>query len=197
MFAYIKGKFHLNTPSEVVIDAQGIGYRLFISLQTYGEIKNKSEGMLHTHLHIKEDAHTLYGFYTKHELDVFLHLISISGVGPNTALLVLSSFSSKELEYVIIEQNVDKLKTVKGIGKKTAERIILELKDKLGKNSDTEHLKIIQGSHNTMHEEALSALVTLGFQKSVAQKSIALYLRKNTEDQSVEEIIKFVLKQSR
>ena len=185
-------------PTYVLIDVGGIGYHVKISLQTYAAIKDQEQLRLLTYLHIKEDAHTLYGFKEEHEKRLFLLLTSINGVGPSTGLMILSSLSSAEIEQAILSADVATIQAVKGIGTKTAQRIILELKDKIGKSStgeSTAPLGFLNGG-NKIREEALQALVTLGFPKAVAEKNIALVLKKTGGTISLEELIKASLKTS-
>jgi holliday junction DNA helicase RuvA len=197
MIAYLKGKLAHKDPTFVIIDIAGVGYQVKISLQTYSQIKDEELIMLLTYLHIKEDAHTLYGFREENEKKLFLHLISISGVGPNTALLILSSLSSAELETAILHEDARLIQNVKGVGAKTALRIILELKDKIKKESFGEvgaQIPAFASPNNKIKEEALQALLTLGFQRPVAEKNIATVLKKSGPDISLEELIKASLK---
>lgn len=199
MIAYLKGKLAYKDPTFVIIDINGVGYQVKISLQTYSTLKDEEHCMLLTYLHIKEDAHTLYGFKEETEKKLFLHLLSISGVGPNTALMILSSLSSEELEVAIIQGDVRVIQGVKGVGIKTAQRIILELKDKVGKESSFDTSTLGKGfdvSHTNLKEEALQALVTLGFPKAAAEKNIATVLKKTGANISLEELIKASLKTS-
>jgi Holliday junction DNA helicase RuvA len=168
-----------------------------ISLQTYTQIKDEEQIMLLTFQHIKEDAHTLYGFKEESEKKLFLNLISISGVGPNTALMILSSLSSEELEHAIIQEDVRTIQNVKGVGIKTAQRIILELKDKITKEasgSSSIQSSAFGKTSNKIKEEALQALLTLGFPKLAAEKNIAAVLKKSASEISLEELIKASLK---
>jgi Holliday junction DNA helicase RuvA len=197
MFAYIEGSLVVREPAFVVIDVGGIGYELKITLSTYSVLKNMSRVKLYTYAHIKEDSHTLYGFIDQSEKSLFMALISISGVGPATGIMILSSLSPEEIQRAIINENVSAIQSVKGVGAKTAQRIILELKDKLAK----ENLVAKSGqnylvSHNSLQEEALSALVTLGINKNVAEKAIYNNLKNADKDITVEELIKRVLKSS-
>lgn len=197
MIAYLKGKLAYKDPTYVIIDIAGVGYQVKISLQTYSQIKDEELVMLLTYLHIKEDAHTLYGFKEENEKKLFLHLISISGVGPNTALMILSSLSSAELENAILHEDARIIQNVKGVGAKTAQRIILELKDKIKKDSFGEagtQIAAFASPNNKIKEEALKALLTLGFQRPVAEKNIATVLKKTGPDISLEELIKASLK---
>ena len=172
MIAYLKGSLARKTPGFVWIEAGGVGYEVRISLQTFSALPEDGEVSLFTHFHVREDAQLLYGFKSEGEKNIFLHLISISGVGPNTALMVLSSLSVEELHHALVNQDVAVIKAVKGIGQKTAERIILELKDKLSLEGSAESSNIPSFSNNTLRQEALSALSTLGFTKSAAEKGI-------------------------
>ena len=195
MFAYINGKLAHKEPTFVIIDIQGVGYEIKVSLHTYGQIKDQENCKLFTYFHVKEDAQTLYGFGNMRERTLFLQLISISGVGPSTGLMVLSSLSPEEVEHAILSEDVRSIQAVKGIGAKTAQRIILELKDKIGKNQAESSLQggIISGTH-AIRNEALTALVTLGINKVAAQKTIDKIL-KNTDGQvSLENLIKLALK---
>jgi holliday junction DNA helicase RuvA len=198
MIAYIDGKLAHKDPTYVIIDVNGIGYQIKISLSTFSSLPAGERCRLHTYLHIKEDAHTLYGFTSVAEKEVFLHLISISGVGPNTGLMILSSLSVEEVQQAIVREDVRTIQHVKGIGAKTAQRIILELKDKMKKEAfATDMLAAPTASaHNTNRAEALSALVTLGFAKNVAEKTLDAIIKREGRDLTVEELIKFALKSS-
>ena len=190
MITHVKGKLVEKNPAFVVIDCNGIGYLLRISLHTYSQIGDSELCMLYTHLSIKEDAHTLFGFSEREERELFRHLISVSGVGPNTAQMILSSLSPADAQQAIIAENVSLLKSVKGIGGKTAQRIILDLKDKLAKQGIVVDKSITQ--HNTTREEALSALTMLGFSKNAIEKVIDKELQDGALE--VEELVKRVLK---
>lgn len=197
MFAYIEGSLVVCEPAFVVIDVGGIGYELKITLGTFSAIKSMSKVKLFTYSHIKEDSYTLYGFIDQSEKNLFMALISISGVGPATGVMILSSLSPQEIQQAILTDNAPVIQSVKGVGAKTAQRIILELKDKLLK----ENLVVSTGqnylvSHNSLQEEALSALVTLGINKNVAEKAIINNLKNADNDLTVEELIKRVLKSS-
>jgi Holliday junction DNA helicase RuvA len=196
MIAYLSGRLVYKDPTYVIIDVGGIGYQVKISLQTYSTLKDEEQIRLLTFLHIKEDAHTLYGFKEEAEKRLFLLLISITGVGPNTGLIILSSLSTAEIEHAILSGDVATIQAVKGIGTKTAQRIILELKDKVGKsgNSDLSTPLGFLKTSNKVREEALQALITLGFQKAVAEKNIALILKKTNGEISLEDLIKASLK---
>jgi Holliday junction DNA helicase RuvA len=197
MIAYLKGKLVHKDPTYVIIDISGVGYHVKISLQTYSKIKDEEHIMLLTYLHIKEDAHTLYGFKEEVEKKLFLNLTSISGVGPSTGLMILSSLDAEELENAIATEDYKTIQNVKGVGAKTAQRIVLELKDKIRKDSQLDPNHISTGfikTNNKIREEALQALITLGFPKSSAEKNIAAVLKKTGMDISLEELIKASLK---
>jgi len=195
MIAYIDGKLTFKDPTHVIVECNGIGYQIKISLSTYSSLKEGERCKLLTYLHIKEDAHTLFGFSEASEKKLFMDLISISGVGPTTALMVLSSLSPSELQHAIINEEVRIIQNVKGIGAKTAQRIILELKDKMKKAS------LVPGakdnavfSHNTVRNEALSALVTLGIPRNIAEKNVDAVLKREGDQILVEQLIKLALK---
>ena len=196
MIAYIDGKLTLKDPTFVIIDVGGVGYQIKVSLNTYSSLPAGERCRLHTFLHIKEDAHTLYGFNTVAEKELFLLLISISGVGPNTGLMILSSLSVEEVQQAIVREDVRTIQHVKGIGAKTAQRIILELKDKVKKDVMLSEVGTPAATHNTNRAEALSALVTLGFAKNVAEKTLDSIIKREGGSLSVEELIKFALKSS-
>ena len=190
MITHIKGRLVEKTPTYVVIDCQGIGYKLHISLQTFSNIKEEN-CLLFTHLSVKEDSHTLYGFLDENERSLFRNLISVSGVGPSTAQIVLSTFSANETRQYIISADVAALQSVKGIGGKTAQRIIIDLKDKLGKGIASNDIPLYQD--NDLRNQALSALVALGFSKKIAEQKVDKILRDNSEDISVEALVKAAL----
>lgn len=192
MIAQIKGRLVEKTPTYVIIDCGGVGYQLNISLHTYSNLGDDEDCKLFTHLVVREDAHLLYGFGDKPEREIFLMLISVSGVGAASAMMIISSLSPAEVQQAILEGDVNRLKSVKGIGNKTAQRIIIDLKDKLGK-ADLE-LEFSGMQRNTLKDEALSALVMLGFAKNVAEKEINKILKAEGEATSVEALIKSVLK---
>ena len=194
MINFITGLFEEKEPTQVIIQVNGIGYEIKISLITYGQIKALDEGRLYTHFHVKEDSQTLYGFYDLSEKSRFRDLIGISGVGPSTALMVLSSLSAEELQSAVINAQIKVIQSVKGIGGKTAERIILELKDKFKKESLVENAIDLSGeSNNTLRAQALSALTTLGIGKPAAEKTVDQIMSEH-ESLRLEELIKFALK---
>lgn len=195
MIAYIKGKMALKEPTHLIIDVNGLGYHVNISLNTFSEIKDKEEVFVHTYLHVKEDSHTLYGFHSESEKAMFLDLLSISGIGPNTALMIQSSLSASELKQAIVSEDVKTIQSVKGVGGKTAQRVILELKDKIKKEGLYEESeKNTSGGYNTIKNEALSALMTLGINKNAAEKSIDAILKNSGNTITLEELIKLSLK---
>lgn len=194
MIAYIEGKLVHKEPAFIIIDVNGIGYQIKISLNTFIAVKDTETAKLHTYLHIKEDAHTLYGFYDIREKDIFLHLISISGVGPGTALMISSSLNVEELKKAIVNGDVNTIQKIKGIGAKTAQRIIIELKDKLIKEGVAFEENIVAPHYNTMKTEALTALTTLGIAKNIAEKSIESILKNSSNSITLEELIKQALK---
>lgn len=197
MIAYLKGKLAYKDPTHVIIEVQGIGYEVKISLHTYTALGEREDCRLFTYLHIKEDAHTLYGFQELSEKKMFLDLISINGVGPGTGLMILSSLNPDELQQAIVHEEVKTIQGVKGIGAKTAQRIILELKDKM-KKGESPYISSTNAapSHNTVRSEALSALVTLGINRGVAEKNLDTILKKHQGMITLEELIKLALKNS-
>lgn len=192
MYSYVEGKLVEKKPTYVIIDVNGIGYQVHISLYTYAQVGKEEKCKLYTHFVVREDAQLLYGFFSKNERKLFVNLISVSGVGANTARLILSSMSPDEVYSTIVGGNTSALQAVKGIGGKTAQRIIIDLKDKL-ENVDISS-ENVAFEHNTKKEEALSGLVVLGFNKNQASKAIDKILNLEKDDLSVEELIKNVLK---
>lgn len=192
MYEFISGKVEELSPAHIIIDNNGIGFLVNISLQTYSSLANHNECKLYIKEIIREDTHDLYGFFTTHERNIFRHLISVSGVGANTARMILSSLSPQELEIAISTADVNALKKIKGIGLKSAQRIIVELKDKIT-NSKTETGDIFASQNNTIKDEALSALVMLGFNKQPASKAIDAILSAPGAH-SVESVVKNALK---
>jgi Holliday junction DNA helicase RuvA len=191
MIDYIKGAITEITPTFIIIENEGIGYFISISLSTFTRLEGKKEYKILVHEVIREDSYQLFGFADKEERDIFRLLISVSGVGSNTARMMLSSLSPAEIEKAIIGSDVNILKSVKGIGLKTAQRIIVDLKDKVGKQAGTG--EIFKFTDNTKREEALSALVMLGFAKSTVLKVLDKIIREEKE-LTVEDIIKRALK---
>ena len=191
MFDYFEGQITELTPTYLVLELNGIGYLLHISINTYSALKAESKERIFVHQIIKEDAHLLYGFLSKKEREVFRLLISVSGIGSNTARMILSTLTPEETAQAIAKENVRALQNIKGIGAKTAQRMIIELKDKMLKIQGFEQNS--NSTNNTIIEEALSALVMLGFQKIQVEKAISQILKEEKE-LSVEELIKKALK---
>lgn len=192
MIAHIDGKLVTKTPTYVVIDCGGVGYAINISMNTFEQIAAGERLKLHTHLVIKEDSHTLYGFFDDAERQLFIQLISVSGVGPNTARLMLSSLKPNEIKEAIITGNWALIKTVKGIGEKTAQKVVIDLKNKVGK-SDGHEVLLSGGMRSSAFDEALAALLMLGFSKAEAEKGITKIKQQNP-DYSVEDLVKHTLK---
>ena len=191
MYEFIRGTIIERNPASIVIETAGLGYFINISLNTYSKLGSKKEDILFLHQVVREDAHVLYGFADKEERTLFRNLISVSGVGSSTAIMMLSSLNPDEVIAAITTENVNVLKAVKGIGVKTAQRIIIDLKDKLGKLHETD--QILLSPNNTIRNEALSALVMLGFVKRDAEKSVSAILQEQP-NASVESVIKQALK---
>jgi Holliday junction DNA helicase RuvA len=192
MIAYLSGKFAYKSPTVVYVEVHGVGYEVNISLNTYTRIQDKTEGKLFTYLQIKEDAHTLYGFFDIAEKEMFTQLISVSGVGAATARMMLSSLKPDEITNAILLNNHRMLESVKGIGKKTAERLVLELRDKIGKSSVQP--VIGRQNDNTLGFDALNALVALGIARPVADLAIKKVIQSEPEISKLEELIKKALK---
>lgn len=200
MYNYISGKLTSKTPAYAVIETGGIGYEIRITLNTYSSIKENSDCKLFTHLYVKEDVQMLYGFQNEDEKHAFLQLIGVSGIGPSTALMVLSSLSVSELVDAVSTENVSLIQSVKGIGAKTAKRLILELKDKLGQEIASASqvspsaANIESGQIAQKKEEALQALIILGLGKPAAEKGLQAIIKKYGNTLSIEEMIKYTLK---
>jgi len=196
MIAYVDGTVTYKDPAFAVIDVQGLGYEVRISLQTYTAMPDVGKRCkLVTYLNIREDAHVLFGFLESDEKSLFLDLISISGVGPSTALVMLSSLSSPEIRQGIIDENLRLIQSIKGIGLKTAQRVILELSDKMRKDAMlTTGVKTPASSNNALKSEALAALVTLGIPKVTAEKSLDAIIKREGYDMTVEQLIKLALR---
>jgi Holliday junction DNA helicase RuvA len=192
MIAFVKGIFVKKTPSYVYVDVNGVGYEVQISLHTYTKIQDLTEGLLHTHLIVREDAHLLFGFSDLSEKEMFLHLIAISGIGSNTARVMLSYMKPEELSRAIIQGNSRLLETIKGIGRKTAERVVVELRDKLAKQpvDTTDNISTWKG--NTLQSDALNALIALGINRQAADGAIQKVLEQDPEI-GVEGLIKKAL----
>jgi len=194
MYDYFKGSLIELTPTEVVLDCNGIGFKILISLQTYSKLKQGEAIKLYIHHHTREDLEQLFGFYDKDERFIFRNLIEVSGIGPNSARMMLSSLTSDEVREAIITGDINKLKSVKGVGLKTAQRLLIELKDKIAKGSSSDTFASIYPIANFGHkEEAASALVLLGFAKANVEKVLDSLLRENPA-YTLEELIKHSLK---
>ena len=192
MIAYLSGKFTYKTPTVIYVDVHGVGYEVNISLNTYAQIQNLEEGKLFTYLQIKEDAHTLYGFFDLAEKEMFVLLIGVSGVGAATARMMLSGMKPEEISNAIVMKQTAVLEKVKGIGRKTAERLVLELKDKVAKVSTS-----LTGSTkigNTFEQDALNALIALGISRPVAEQAIKKIIMIEPSINSLENLIKKALK---
>ncbi len=191
MYEYIKGELVEATPANAVIDCGGVGYYINISVNTYSKIASQKQVLLYIHQIVREDAHLLYGFFSKEERSLFRALISVSGIGANTANVMLSSMTVEEITGAILTENVNAIKSVKGIGVKTAQRVIIELKDKVGKEGVP--VEGISLSTNVVREEAQAALVMLGFTRLQVSKTLDKILSVEKVE-SVENLIKLALK---
>jgi Holliday junction DNA helicase RuvA len=191
MFEYIKGSVASLKPSHIILEANSVGYFITISLNTYTQLNGRESVKLFIHQVIREDAHLLYGFASEAERELFRMLISVSGIGSNTAIMMFSSLSPDEISNAILNENVNLLKSIKGIGVKTAQRVIIDLKDKVGKSPVSE--QFVASADNTLRNEALSALVMLGFAKKPAEKELDKILAAQP-NLSVESVIKLALK---
>ena len=192
MYAYLQGKFIDKTPAQVYVDVNGVGYEVNISLNTYSHIQNLDQGKLFTHLQVKEDGHVLYGFFEKAEKEIFLLVIGVSGIGAATARMMLSSLKPEEVSRAIVQSNIKLLESVKGIGKKTAERLVLELKDKLSKQSLNE--TISPNWSNSLEQDALNALVALGISRQQAEQAIQKVILSEPSVSKLEDLLKKALK---
>lgn len=190
MITQIKGKLLEKHPTHVVIECNGIGYMVHISLYTYGQLGDEELLKLYTHLQVKEDSHTLFGFYQNIERSIFRLLISISGIGASIARTMLSSMSPEEIQHAILSENLAAIKAVKGIGLKTAQRVLIELKDKVQKTEGIDDIPVLQS--NRIKEETLSALEVLGYPRKQSEKVIDNILQ-STPNSSIEELIKIAL----
>ncbi|UOR05220.1 Holliday junction branch migration protein RuvA [Hymenobacter aerilatus] len=199
MIAYIDGTLAYKDPTLAILDVHGIGYEVKISLATYSKLPTENEkAKLYTYQHIKEDANALYGFLDPNEKALFMHLISVSGIGPGTGIVMVSSMSVGEIRHAIVNEDVRSIQSIKGVGPKTAQRVVLELKDRLRKDELLAKAGVdtvpLAKAHNTNRAEALAALVTLGFARAAAEKTLDTIQHKHGNELSVEELIKFALK---
>jgi Holliday junction DNA helicase RuvA len=192
MYAYLKGKFTYKSPTQIIVDVNGIGFDVQISLHTYEALRSLDEGVLFVHQIVKEDAHFLFGFFDKTEKELFLQLLSVSGVGASTARVMLSSISPADLRVAIMTGNESALERIKGIGKKTAQRIVLELKDKMVKIGVDEPSSVL--AHNTLEQEALIAMSALGIARNMAEVAIKKAVKTQGVFGQVEDLIKAALK---
>jgi Holliday junction DNA helicase RuvA len=193
MIELLNGRLLEKNPANAVIECGGVGYYVHISLYTYEKLSSNEACRIYIHQVIREDEHLLFGFAEKEERQLFRHLISVNGVGPNTARLILSSYKPRDIQSAIVNENADLLKTIKGIGLKTAQRIVIDLRDKVAK--DEPQLQISSLPNNTTHNEALSALIALGFDKGIAFRSLQKVAAAKGGDLPVEVLIKEALKQ--
>lgn len=194
MIAFVRGKFVNKQPARVIVDVNGVGYDLQISLNTYSAISSKDDGQLHTYLHITENGQTLFGFFELAEKDIFLKLISVSGVGASTARMMLSGMRPQEIVKALTEGNTSELERVKGIGKKTAERLVVELKDKVGKlQMDSGMGGTTLSAEQTVSNDAVQALIALGIAKPAAEQAIKKAMNADNNS-TLEELIKYALK---
>lgn len=194
MIAYLRGKLVHKDPTHLIVDVNGIGYQVQISLNTFSQVKDSEDIKLATYLHVREDAHILFGFGSEAERSMFLNLISVNGIGPNTAMVVLSYMPPNELRSAILREDAVALQSIKGIGGKTAQRLILELRDKLKKEGGDE---VNSGSgpvYNKIKQEALTALTTLGIPRAAAEKSVDAVLKKSGNSLTLEDLVKQALK---
>ena len=192
MIAYLKGEFVHKTPAVVHVDVNGVGYEVQISLNTYSHIQNLDKGILYTSLLIREDAHILYGFFDNAEKEMFHLLIGVSGIGASTARMMLSYMKPDELAGAIIRADMRSLEGIKGIGKKTAERLVVELRDKLAKQPIESNISPMRD--NTLHQDALNALMALGINRQAADQAIIKAMKSYPALKRVEDIIKQALK---
>lgn len=196
MFAYLKGQITYKTPTYIYVECQGVGYHVNISLFTYSKLENLDSVKILTYLHVKEDEQSLYGFFDNEERVLFILLLSVSGIGVNTARVILSYMTPEEVKTAIIQENAFALGKVKGIGPKTAKRIILDLKEKVMKEAGDIQMPVFQdGISPSVKSEAMSALLALGFPKPAVDKHIKAIPDAEAENLQVEELIKRVLKQ--
>ena len=193
MIEYIKGQLIELTPTDAIVECHGIGYHMLISLQTFSQLENNRDVTVYIHHYLREDDELFYGFATKDERELFRLLIGVSGIGAATAMMMLSSLTSEEIRNAIIAEDINRIKSIKGIGLKSAQRLILELKDKIVKGSGTETSAIFSTKDNATIEEAVTALVLLGFTKANVNKAVSAVI-KEQPDANLETIIKLALK---
>ena len=192
MIAFVKGIFVQKTPAVVLVDVHGVGYEVQISLNTYAAIQDQQQGMLHTYLHIREDAQVLYGFSDLREKELFIQLIAVNGIGASTARVMLSSLKPDEISRAIVQGNIKQLESIKGIGRKTAERIVLELRDKLSKHVNDTNIASLES--NSLETDALNALLALGIGRPAAEQAVKKALVATGATTKIEDVIKHALK---
>ena len=192
MIGYIKGHVTFKSPTFIYVETGGVGYHINISLNTYAKVEKLEQVKLFTHFHVKEDSQTLYGFFEAEERALFVDLLSVSGIGPNTARIILSSMTPSEAKHAILAEDELPFKQVKGVGAKTAKQIILDLKSKIARGSDSSLLVPVRD--NTLREEALSALLALGFNRSKILTAISEVYKADPQVDRVESLIKGSLK---
>ncbi|MDG1297452.1 MAG: Holliday junction branch migration protein RuvA [Saprospiraceae bacterium] len=195
MIRYLNGPISFKTPSYIIVEAGGVGYEVNISMYTYAKVEPLERVKIHTYLHIKEDSHTLYGFFEDVERKMFTLLISVSGIGPNTAMTIFSGMNPEEVQASILSEDTAAFNRVKGIGPKTAKRIILDLKDKVKKQFGSDITIPVGSNVSPARQEAISALIALGFNRIVVQKAVNKVLRDDPSIQGAEQIIRSALKQ--
>jgi Holliday junction DNA helicase RuvA len=195
MIAFLRGHFVQVTPAKLIMDVGGVGYEVNISLHTYEAISKKESGQLHTYLHLTENSQVLFGFHELQEKELFLHLISVSGVGASTARMMLSGMQPDEIIRAIVQGDARQLEAIKGIGKKSAERLVLELKDKLSKISmNNNPLGGFAITQVNPHQDAIQALISLGIQKAIAEKAVDKTIKAEGDQLNLETLIKAALK---
>jgi holliday junction DNA helicase RuvA len=192
MIAFVRGAFVHKSPATIIVDVNGVGYEVQVSLNTYSAIQGLDQGLLHTYLHIREDAQVLYGFADLKEKEIFIQLIGVNGIGAATARVMLSSMKPEEIGRAIVQGNIKLLESIKGIGKKTAERVVLELRDKLSKQSHEINIGSLE--NNTLEADALNALLALGINRAGAEQAIKKVVSSSPAPMKVEDIIKQALK---
>lgn len=192
MIAFVRGKFIVKNPAQIIVDVNGVGYECHVSLHTYSAISSQESGQLFTYLHITDNGQTLYGFYEPSEKELFTQLISVSGVGAATARMMLSGMKPEEIIKAIVQSNARQLESIKGIGRKTAERLVLELKEKLARSHNENILSV--SPSNKVEEDALNALVSLGIPRPNAEKAVANVLAGENKNILLEDLIKKALK---
>lgn len=194
MYAYLKGEITFRSPAYVVMEVNGVGYHVNIPLSTFTAIQGQERCTLYTHLIVKEDSHTLYGFATQVERSMFTQLIGVTGVGATTAQLILSSMTVDEVRAAVIGEQAHVLQRVKGIGAKTAKQIILDLKNKLSKEAPDSGLMLLNMADSAVREEAISALMSLGFNRIAVQKALNAVTKEHPNASKVEELVRLALR---